>query len=139
MAGAIDNTCFNDEFQSVASQIDQISVLASTQDYVLAVAFPLGNVIGGILTVGHPWYHQALGRGGPAAPPPSNFVPPCEIPSNWDYGHFDYLGVAPLPPPVALPFTNDVLPPPLPPPAMPSNANGWKEAWSADFASSRFV
>src|SRR3984885_8880822 len=73
MAGAIDDNCLSTEFQSAEQRIDGISVLASKRDEVLALAFPLGNLVGGIIDQGHPWWHSALGRDGPAKPQPVNF------------------------------------------------------------------
>jgi len=49
MAGAIDNNCLTDEYNLAAEKIDQISILSSTEDDVLALAFPLGNPLQGII------------------------------------------------------------------------------------------
>jgi len=133
MAGAIDDDCLTAEFQSVVPKVGEISVLASMKDDVLAMAFPLGNLAGGILDVGHPWLREALGRGGPS-PTPDNFRPHCEIPSNWDYGHGNYLQVDP-PPPVKIPVPQDVAVEGTDP---PSSEDGWQSAWSAAVTSTRF-
>jgi alpha/beta hydrolase family protein DUF900 len=135
MAGAIDDDCLNTEFQQAAARIGEISVLASKQDLVLAAAFPLGNFFAGIITAGHPWFHGALGRDGPSSPLPSNFGGPYEIPSNWNFGHGDYLRVS-GPPPAVVPVPAIVPPGGSLPPA--GGGNGWHEAWSAAFASTRF-
>jgi len=134
MAGAIDDDCFNTEFQAAAAKIGEISILASTRDTVLEWAFPLGNLAGGILTAGHPWWHEAVGRGGPANPKPGNLLAPFEIPDNWNFDHGDYLKVdsPPPTPPIAPP--RDVPPDGSPLPA----GQGWQEAWTAAFASTRF-
>jgi hypothetical protein len=134
MAGAIDDTCLNTEFQSAAGKIGQISVLASKKDAVLADAFPLGNILGGIIASGHPWFHTALGRSGPATPWPGNFRAPFEIPDSWSYGHKHYLEVDSIHPAILLP--TDVPPQGTAKPAQ--GAAGWTEAWSAAFASTRF-
>lgn len=136
MAGAIDNTCFATEFQNQAGQIDKLSVLASTKDDVLELAFPLGNLIGGIIAEGHPWFHTALGRSGPAKTAPNNFLQPFQIPSNWNYGHSNYLQIDTTVP------TTPLSPLDVPPEGTPEpweSTEGWQEAFSAAFVSSRFA
>jgi len=135
MAGAIDDNCLNTEFQAAAARVGEISVLASHEDEVLSAAFPLGNFIGGIIAAGHPWWHAALGHGGPTNPRPANFQAPFEIPDGWEYGHGDYLRTVPPPTPV-FPIPTDVPPDgsPLPNDGPP----GWQAAWSAAFSSTRF-
>ena len=134
MAGAIDDNCLNTEFQAAAAGIGEISVLASKKDEVLSAAFPLGNLVAGIIAEGHPWWRAALGHGGPSKPFPGNFEAPFEIPDKWDFGHGNYLHIDPAPPSVPIPV--DVPPKGTPPPA--NGATGWQEAWSAAFASTRF-
>ena len=135
MAGAIDDNCLNTEFQAAAAKIGKISVLASTNDDVLSFLFPLGNLLGGILAEGHPWWHAAIGLSGPAKPVPANFQAPFEIPSNWGFGHHDYLQIDPPPlPGISMPA--DVPPDGSRKPAM--GATGWQEKWSAAFCSTRF-
>lgn len=140
MAGAIDDNCFLAEFQSAVQRIDKISVLASRRDEVLALAFPLGNLLGGILDKGHPWWHSALGRDGPAKPSPVNFDAPFQIPQNWGYGHHHYLQDSPAyaGATVAEEYVPaDNSPYPICDPAgLP--VCGWQEAWSAAFVSARF-
>ncbi|MGD0619044.1 MAG: alpha/beta hydrolase [Bryobacteraceae bacterium] len=133
MAGAIDDDCLTTEFQSIVPNVGEISVLASIKDDVLAMAFPLGNLTGGILTTGHPWLREALGRGGPSRAP-DHFRPHFEIPSNWNYGHWNYLQVAP-PPPLKIAVPQDV---PVDGTACPSPLDGWQSAWSAAVTSTRF-
>jgi hypothetical protein len=135
MAGAIDDNCLNTEFKAAAARIGAISVLASRNDEVLSAAFPLGNLLAGIIAEGHPWWHAALGHAGPSTPWPGNFHAPFEIPDNWDFGHGNYLQIDPPPAPlVAMP--TDV--PPNGSPAPAGGASGWQEAWSAAFSSTRF-
>jgi hypothetical protein len=134
MAGAIDDNCLNTEFQKIVGNIDEIAVLASKEDAVLAAAFPLGNILGGIIAAGHPWYHFALGRDGPSKPWPASFHAPFQIPDNWEYGHHNYLEVDPTHPQIPVP--TDV---PAQEPAKPDGgATGWTETWSAAFVSTRF-
>jgi hypothetical protein len=134
MAGAIDDNCLVTEFQTAAAKIGTISVLASKKDAVLAALFPLGNLIGGIIAAGHPWWHAALGHAGPSQRP-ANLQAPYEIPDGWDFGHHNYLQVDPPPMP-AIVLPTDV---PAQGSAIPAaGAGGWQEAWSAAFCSSRF-
>lgn len=135
MAGAIDDDCLNTEFQAAAAKIGEISILASTEDEVLSTAFPLGNLFAGIIAAGHPWWHAALGRGGPSSPRPGNFQAPFEIPDNWDFGHGNYLQLDP-PPTSTIAIPTDVPPNGSPEPA--GGASGWQSAFSAAFVSTRF-
>lgn len=137
MAGAIDDNCLDAEFQAAAAKVGKISALASKKDEVLSALFPLGNLIGGIIAEGHPWWHAALGHCGPSNPKTGNFQSPFEIPSNWDYGHHNYLQIDPQPPPPpTLPLPTDVPPEGSPYPA--GGTRGWEEAFSAAFCSTRF-
>jgi hypothetical protein len=135
MAGAIDDNCLDSEFKVAADRVGKISALASKKDEVLSALFPLGNLIGGIIAEGHPWWRAALGHCGPSKPRPGNFQSPFEIPSNWYYGHHDYLRVDPPPLP-SIPLPVDVPPDGAPEPA--GAARGWQEAYSAAFVSTRF-
>jgi hypothetical protein len=135
MAGAIDDNCLDAEYQSVTAGVGEISVLASKKDDVLSALFPLGNLLGGIIAEGHPWWHAALGHCGPSSPRPGNFQAPFQIPSNWNYGHHNYLQIDPPPSPV-IPVPVDVPPDGSPVPA--TGARGWQEAWSAAFCFTRF-
>lgn len=135
MAGAIDDNCLDTEYQSAAASVGKISVLASKKDEVLSALFPLGNLVGGIIAEGHPWWHTALGHCGPSKPRPANFQANFEIPSNWNFGHHHYLQIDPPPPPVI------AVPADVPPDGslLPAaGARGWQEAWSAAFCSTRF-
>ena len=133
MAPAIDDNCLITEFEAVADKIGNISVLASKKDEVLSALFPLGNFFAGIIAEGHPWWHAALGHCGPASPWPSNFQAPFELPDDWDFGHGNYLQID-YPQPARLPLPVNVPPQGSPPPP----GNGWQEAFSSAFASTRF-
>jgi len=135
MAGAIDDDCLITEFQGAAAKIQTISLLASYKDDVLAGLFPLGNFVGGIIAAGHPWWHAALGHCGPANPKPGNLQAPFQIPDTWNFGHHNYLQVDPPPSPAIaipedVPDANGSVP--------AAGAQGWQEAWSAAFCSTRF-
>ncbi|RKP57658.1 alpha/beta hydrolase [Pararobbsia silviterrae] len=129
MAGAIDDTCLGGEYQDAAAKLESISVLASMRDEVLAWAFPPGNLAGGIVTKGSPYWHGALGRFGPAVPLPTGIdVPPLwQIPDSWAYGHHNYLPQSG--------FSGVRLAPPetVPPPdtSIPGTFPGSTPCWSA--------
>jgi alpha/beta hydrolase family protein DUF900 len=143
MAGAIDDNCLTGEYSAAAGKIEEISILASTKDDVLEFAFPLGNPLQGIIDSGHPYYHAALGRTGPAAPYPvaPRLQPNWLIPENFAYGHHHYLpkgeidGRYPLP--TRLPPENGPIPPATTPEGLALDEL-WKPAWSAAFASTRY-
>lgn len=135
MAGAIDDTCLTDEYRDAAGAVAKISILASFHDEVLALAFPGGNFLSGILTRGSPYWHAALGREGPQTIAGTTVQAGWQIPNAWRYGHHNYLpsgtGETRLPPPQAVPeLTADV--PPW------ANFGGWQAAWSASILSTRF-
>jgi len=143
MAGAIDDDCLSTEFQNAVQSVGATSVLASKHDEVLAWAFPLGNLLGGIIDRGHPWWHGALGRYGPAKPFPGNFAAPFQIPDDWKYGHHHYLQDDPAyaGPPVGqqdVPPQGSAYPAPMVDPATGQPLEGWQEAFSAAFVSTRF-
>ena len=137
MAGAIDDNCLNTEFRDAVENIGTISALSSSMDEVLKMAFPIGNFVAGIIAEGHPWWRAALGHCGPAKPWAANFEAPFEIPNNWNYQHGDYLNIdsAPVQVPV-LAIPEDVPAGCADPPA--GGAQGWREAFSSAFASTRF-
>ena len=142
MAGAVDDDCLTKEFQAAAAKVGEISVLASTKDEVLSRLFPLGNFFAGIIDAGHPWWSGALGHGGPAQPWPANFQAPFAIPANWNYQHANYLQID-NPPAPALPIPTNVPANGSPVPNLDldvggNSINGWQEAFSAAFASTRF-
>jgi hypothetical protein len=138
MAGAIDDNCLTGEYKDAAKKIDQISLLTSKRDAVLAAAYPLGNPLQGIIDRGHPYYHAALGREGPANP---GQLAQClragwEIPKEINYGHLDYIPDDAIqsvyPQPCDIPPTG-----PMPPASM-AGITRWKPALSAGFATSRY-
>jgi hypothetical protein len=144
MAGAIDDNCLTNEYADAVQKIDQISLLTSKRDTVLAAAYPLGNLIQGIIDRGHPYYHAALGREGPAN---SGQLAPklhsgWEIPKEMDYGHLDYIPGRQLPvdifaQPCEIPSVAPV-PPQGTPISMVGNGELWKPAFSAAFATNRY-
>lgn len=136
MAPAIDDDCLNTEFQALAdkARIESISVLASMKDSVLSMDFPLGNFFAGIIAAGHPWWRAALGHCGPVAPWPANFQAPFELPNEWRFQHDNYLQIN-KPQPAAMPLPVNV----PPQGTQPIEDNGWQEAFTAAFESTRFL
>ena len=131
MAGAIDDTCLQDEYKDAAASVDDISVLASRCDRVLAIAFPIGNFLGGIVSRGHPYSRAALGREGPARVDLANLRSGWQIPSEWKYGHGDYF---PEKAGTGMPHPVDI-PPAQPVPSTPKD----RASWSAGFVSTRVI
>lgn len=92
MAPAVDDNCLTHEFATAARRVGSITVLASAEDNVLKLAYPLGNPISGIFAQGHPYWHGALGREGPTAlPTPNNVHAGWLLPDAWKVDHSDYL------------------------------------------------
>lgn len=142
MAGAIDNNCLTNEYATTAAKIDQISVLPSTSDSVLEAAYPVGNPLQGIIDQGHPYYHAALGRLGPAQPAlvGSRLHSGWQIPKDFDYGHLDYMPGQALPAAFRqrceIPPDHPV-PPQMTPGAIAKDKKLSKPAFSAGFSSCR--
>lgn len=133
MAGAIDDDCLTSEFAAAAANVGTISLLASGKDTVLSHLFPLGNFVAGILDVGHPWWRAAVGHCGPVKTWPANFQGPFMLPDEWNFNHGDYLEIDA--PPVSVPQ----LPVDVPAQGTPMPVtNGWPEAFTAAFESTRF-
>jgi len=130
MAGAVNHDALTNEYADAAEAIENIALLTSLEDEVLAAAFPIGNVFEGIIDAGHPWFQSALGRSGPKTIPPGKNIPGYQVPDNWKFGHGSYLNITPpAVPPLALPQD-------LPPPAGYA-PTGRESVWTAAYASSR--
>ncbi|HVH71496.1 MAG TPA: alpha/beta hydrolase [Candidatus Dormibacteraeota bacterium] len=142
MAGAIEDNCLVAEYADAAAKIDEISVLSSLKDDVLAFAFPLGNPLQRIIDHNHPLFRAALGHQGPAEPYPSALEPNWQIPQNLSYGHHHYLPGQSVAPAysvsVDIPPENGPVPPADTPAQLAADPNLWKPAWSAAFASTRY-
>jgi hypothetical protein len=140
MAGAVDDNCLNKEFQAVADKVDKMSLLSSSKDEVQSLAFPMGNFFAGIIDVGHPWWHAAIGHAGATKPWPANLQAPSMIPENWNYQHSNYLQIN-NPPAPALPIPMAIPPDGSAEPDCDPEGNpiaGWQEAFSAAYVSTRF-
>jgi hypothetical protein len=90
-AGAINRDCLDAEYASVRSRAASIAILASHSDWVLKVAYAVGDPISDLLHDDHRPFQSALGYDGPAVPGETPIVPPWQIPDGQDFGHHDYL------------------------------------------------
>ena len=90
-AAAINRDCLTAEYRSAAANADLIFLLASHNDTVLRLAFPLGDPISNILDHDHAFFGAALGYEGPPPPadPPVAF--PWQIQDGYGYKHASYL------------------------------------------------
>ncbi len=139
MAGAVNDDCLTNEYQSAAARIGKINLLASRKDEVLSLAFPPGNLFEGIIDKGHPYWSGALGRYGPVTPVPGKPIGRFLIPDDWNFGHGNYVSLAPpLDPPLVV---QDVPPEGTPVPYAPPpdvKPEPWQPSWTAAFVSTRF-
>jgi hypothetical protein len=142
MAAAIEDDTLLHEFNRAANKVDRISVVYSLEDHVLQLAYPGGNLIGGLIERGNPNVKAALGRLGPSASWPGKIVPNPRLPSSWGYGHTDYMTtnavVGDFTQPVVYPAPSDPAPTSGMVPAM-TPGNTWKPCWSSAFASTRWL
>ena len=149
MAAAIENdTLHSDrEFGNAAEKVDHISVIYSSQDYVLKAAYPAGNLVGGLIQRGDPNLKAALGFSGPLPPLEENVISDAPLPDAWKYGHTDYLSVRPvigdfdqpIKIPRIFPSTSAAHPAETSNPATLATSNDWKPCWSANFATTRWL
>ena len=147
LAPAIEDDTLTREFRDSAKKIKHISVLYSLRDHVLAIAYPAGNLIGGLIERGDPNLKTALGRTGPLVPAPGNVIGNPRLPDPWDYGHSDYLTTETvngdfLPnitiPAPEMPEFNLPKPTGVPIPATLTETDAWKPCWSAGFVATRW-
>jgi hypothetical protein len=90
-AGAINQDCLATEYSSAAGNCAAISLLASHSDWVLKVAFRIGDPISDLLHDDHNAFERALGYDGPALPAGPPILSPWQIADGAGYGHGDYL------------------------------------------------
>jgi hypothetical protein len=89
-AGAINRDCLETEYAAAASNAQSIGVLASQKDWVLRIAFPLGDPISNALHDDHRFFEMALGYEGPPSSDVA-LIGPFQIPDSYDYVHSSYL------------------------------------------------
>lgn len=83
--------CLSTEYAAAATKAERISLLASREDFVLKIAFNVGDPFADLLHDDHTPFQMALGSEGPPMPPPQQVRPPWQISDQDDYGHSDYL------------------------------------------------
>jgi len=88
-AAAINRDCLATEYAAAASNAATVSVLASREDMVLKIAFPIGDPIADLLNDDHTPFTPALGYNGPL--PIGSAVAPWQIPDADAFDHGDYL------------------------------------------------
>lgn len=89
-AAAIKRDCLSGEYASAFSNADLIAVLASRNDQVLKLAFPVGDSFMSLFSRDRAPPQFALGYEGPPQAIGTT-VPPWQIPDNAGYDHADYL------------------------------------------------
>jgi hypothetical protein len=143
LAAAIEDDTLLNEFNGAANKVDRINVVYSWEDHVLELAYPGGNLIGGLIERGDPNVKAALGRLGPSAPWPEKIVPNPRLPSFWNYGHTDHMTTSPVVGDFTLPVKIydpcvQSLPDGILPPIAPGD-NSWKPCWSPAYAATRWL
>jgi hypothetical protein len=142
LAAAIEDDTLVREFSAAAKKVDRISVVYSFEDHVLQLAYPAGNLIGGLIERGDPNVKAALGRLGPSAPWPVNFLPNPRLPSFWNFGHTDYMTtnsvVGDFTVPIKLYDPGAATPPIGMLPAL-APGDSWKPCWSPAYAATRWL
>jgi hypothetical protein len=142
MAAAIEDDTLLHEFNKAANKVDRISVVYSLEDHVLQLAYPGGNLIGGLIERGDPNIKAALGRLGPSAAWPGKIIPNPRLPSSWKYGHTNYMTtdvvVGDFGVPVTLYDPNIRDDRPIETPTSMAGET-WKPCWSPAFAAMRWL
>jgi hypothetical protein len=90
-AAAINQDCLSTQYAGATAKSSAVSILASHNDWVLGVAYRVGDPIAEILNDDHTPFQPALGYDGPPTPAHTPICPPWQIPDGADYGHHDYL------------------------------------------------
>ncbi len=88
MAGAINRDCLTTQYASAAAKCDRVAVLASHNDNVLKLSYPVGDLIADAVYQDHS-LQAALGYAGP--PTPTSVETPWQSADGEGYGHGDYL------------------------------------------------
>jgi hypothetical protein len=94
-AAAINRDALTAEYATAAKNCEKISILASREDNVLKLAFPVGDPLSLLLHADHAPFQIALGSEGPPTPAPAQVHRPWQISDSeqtaGDYDHGDYL------------------------------------------------
>lgn len=91
LAAAVDDDCLRSQYDAARGNAQRINVLASTQDLVLRLAYPAGDLASDVVLGDDdsPW-RKALGYHGPR-PEALDGVAHAQISASDGYGHGDYL------------------------------------------------
>jgi len=90
-APAVDDDCLGTaQYSAARANADRVSVLASTSDKVLRLAYPVGDFISDVLYDHDSPWRLALGYHGPR-PLGLDHVAPAQIPAAQGYDHGDYF------------------------------------------------
>ncbi len=141
-AAAIEDDTLLREFNGAANKVDRISIVYSLEDHVLQLAYPAGNLIGGLIERGDPNVKAALGRLGPSAPWAGKILPNPRLPSYWKFGHTDYMTTNAVEGdflrPVNVPDPSiQELPTGMVPVMAPGDS--WKPCWAPGYAATRWL
>lgn len=117
-AAAINRDCLTAQYSKAATNSTIISVLASHEDYVLKIAFSVGDPFAELLHDDHTPFQPALGSGGPPNTPRPPVRYPWQISDAEKFGHHDYM-----------PPCEEIAIPPLPGPKWPQAADFMKRAF----------
>jgi esterase/lipase superfamily enzyme len=90
-AAAISKDSLSTQYAGATAKASAVSILASHHDWVLGVAYRVGDPIAEILDPDHTPFQPALGYDGPPTPTYPPIASPWQIPNDADYGHHDYL------------------------------------------------
>lgn len=91
LAAAVDDDCLaTRQYDDARANAERTSVLASTKDLVLRLAYPAGDLVSDILYDDDGWLRRALGYHGPRPHAPEA-VTHAQIAETDGYGHGDYL------------------------------------------------
>lgn len=90
-AAAVNRDCLITEYQDAAANAGSVSALASHEDYVLKLAFSVGDPLADLLHPDHTPFSAALGYDGPPRNHPAPVTAPWQISDGADYGHGNYL------------------------------------------------
>jgi esterase/lipase superfamily enzyme len=99
-AAAVDDDCLaRAQYDDARRNAARVSVLASTKDLVLRLAYPVGDFLSDVFYDDDSPWHAALGYRGPR-PAALEHVAPAQIPAGDAYGHGDYFpaGTSPTDP-----------------------------------------
>jgi hypothetical protein len=90
-AAAINKDCLDTEYAKASANSQAISILASRADWVLRLAFSIGDPIADLLHDDHTPFQPALGYGGPPVPALPPIRSPWQISDAECFRHNNYL------------------------------------------------